>query len=72
MLLLDFIAELGVRREAANLRNLLAIATDDGERKRAAAKLALIEMALEAQGRSPLPRGAGYRVRIVERLDRKA
>jgi hypothetical protein len=62
--------ELEARREAADLRRLLAAATDDGERKHAAAKLALIEAALEAGGRGRLPRGDDYRERIVAKLDR--
>ena len=63
--------ELDARREAADLRRLLAAATDDGERKRAAAKLALIEAALEAGGRRRLPRDDDYRERIVAKLDRR-
>ena len=60
--------EVESRREAAHLRGLMAAATDDGERSRAAARLALIEAALEARGRPLLPRGDGYRERIVARL----
>jgi hypothetical protein len=62
--------ELDARREAAGLRRLLAAATDDGERKKAAARLALIEAALEARGRGRLPRDDDYRERIVAKLDR--
>ncbi len=62
--------ELDARREAANLRNLLAAATDDGERGRAAARLALIETALESRGHGALARGEAYRRRILDRLER--
>jgi len=60
--------EVESRREAADLRQLLAAATDEGERSRAAARLALIEAALEARGGRGLPRGDGYRERIVARF----
>ncbi len=62
--------ELDARREAAKLRNLLAVATDDGARGRAAARLALIEMALEASGKRALGRGDAYRRRILARMGR--
>ncbi len=62
--------ELDARREAADLRRLLALATDDSERKRAVAKLALIEMALGSRGRGGLGRGHPYRGAMLARLDR--
>ncbi len=63
-------AELEARREAAMLRQLLAAATDDAERSRAAARLALLETTLEtASGRS-LPRAGAYRAFLLARLGR--
>ena len=63
-------AEIETRREAASLRRLLATATDDAEKSRAAARLAVIEMALEAaHGRSLLRTGA-YRALLLARLGR--
>src|SRR5947199_3139441 len=56
------------RKEAATLRKLISAATDDGARRRALAKLALIEVRLEAQ-RSPLPRDSDYFDRIIQRLE---
>jgi DnaJ-like protein len=62
--------ELEARREAANLRNLLAVVADEDERGRAAAKLALIETALESRGHGRLGHGEAYRRRILARLQR--
>ncbi len=63
-------AEIETRREAASLRRLLVTATDDSEKSRAAARLAVIEMALEAaRGRSLLRAGA-YRALLLARLGR--
>ena len=42
--------ELEERREAASLRSLIAVAADEAERRRACARLALLEMRLEARG----------------------
>jgi Domain of unknown function (DUF1992) len=61
--------ELEARKEAAGLRQLIAATDDDAARRRALAKLALIETQLEARG-SSLPRASAYFDRIVERLDR--
>jgi len=63
-------AEIETRREAASLRHLLAAATDDAERSRAAARLALLEAALESANGRSLPRAGGYRTRLLERLAR--
>jgi hypothetical protein len=62
--------ELEARREAANLRNLLAAVADEDERGRAATRLALIETALESHGHGTLGRGEAYRRRILARLQR--
>ena len=62
--------ELDARREAASLRRLLASATEDEIRRRAAARLALLETTLEARGRSGLGRGEAYRRLILARLER--
>jgi hypothetical protein len=61
--------ELEARKEAAGLRQLLATTADDAARRRALAKLALIETQLEARGGS-LPRTSVYFDRIVARFDR--
>src|SRR6185369_16191602 len=42
--------EVEERREAASLRALIAVAADEAERRRACARLALLEMRLEARG----------------------
>ena len=66
--------ELETRKETVDLRRLIAAGIeDDAERRRALTRLALIETALEARGRtfsSPLPRASSYYGRIVERLTR--
>ena len=61
-------AEVEARREAASLRRLLAAATGDGEKSRAAARLALIEAGLEAARGRTLPRAGEYRARLLARL----
>jgi hypothetical protein len=63
-------AELETRREAVSLRRLLASATDDAERSRAAARLALLEASLEAMRSRSLPRAGAYRARLLARLAR--
>jgi hypothetical protein len=63
-------AELETRREAATLRHLLAAATDDAEKSRAAARLALLEATLEAARGRSLPRAVGYRALLLARLGR--
>ena len=61
--------EIEARKEAATLRDLAACATDDASRRRALARLALIEARLEAQG-ATLSRASCYYERIVRRFDR--
>jgi hypothetical protein len=63
-------AELETRREAATLRHLLAAATDDAEKSRAAARLALLEATLEAARGRSLPHAGGYRALLLARLGR--
>jgi hypothetical protein len=59
--------EVGERREAANLRDLLRAACDDDTVRRGRVKLALLEAAMGARGDSLA--GAGdYRAAIVDRL----
>ena len=60
--------ELETRAEIASAQALLRHAADDTERRRAVARLALLEAKLELDGRS-LPRGA-YRDRIIAAIDR--
>jgi len=57
--------ELEARREIASVASLLRHATDDDARRRAVARLALLEAKLEADGRA-LSRD--YRARILERV----
>jgi Domain of unknown function (DUF1992) len=63
-------AEIETRREAASLRQLLATATDDAEKSRAAARLTVIEMALEAARGRGLPRAGSYRALLLKHLGR--
>ncbi len=65
-------AELEERKEAAGLRELIAAAAGDTPaRRRALARLALLEARMEASGlRSP--RTAEYHDRLLSRLDRDA
>lgn len=62
--------EVEARKEAADLRQLLRVTTaDEPARRRALARLALLEARLEANGRGTS--GAGdYRAKLVARLDR--
>jgi hypothetical protein len=61
--------ELAERREAVELAGLLATIDDEGERKRAAARLALLELRREAAGAgSALP--AAYRGALIAKLGR--
>jgi len=62
-------AEIEERREAADLRRLIAATVDHPERRRALAKLALLETRLEARG-SSVPRASDYFAKLVSRLDR--
>jgi hypothetical protein len=62
-------AEIEERKEAADLRKLVAATTDDHpERKRALAKLALLEARMEARG-SRLS-GSEYYAHIARKLER--
>ena len=63
-------AEIETRREAVSLRRLLAAATDDAEKSRAAARLTVIEMALEAARGQGLPRVGAYRALLLARIGR--
>jgi len=58
--------ELADRREAASLRSLIGLAADEDERRRACARLALLEMRLEARG-VRLAR-TGYHEAVAARL----
>lgn len=62
-------AEIEARKEAADLRKLVAATADEPARRRALARLALLEARLEAQG-TTLPRGGGYHAKLLARLDR--
>ena len=59
--------ELEQRKEAADLRRLIGAAIDDDARRRAIARLALLETALESRGHC-LPRDSAYYGRILGRL----
>ena len=61
--------EVEARREAADLRRRLTAATAEPEKRRALARLALVEACLEARG-GALPRASGYHARLVARFDR--
>ena len=61
--------ELEQRKEAAHLRRLIDAATDDAERRRAIARLAILETALESRGHA-LPRDPVYYGRLVGRFTR--
>jgi len=57
--------EIDARREASDLRRLLALATEDDARRDISAKLTLLEMRLEAQGRTlPLNYRDGVRAKL--------
>ena len=60
--------EIETRKESATLRKLVAAATDDAARRRALAKLALIEARLAAQHAS-LSGTSDYFDRIVQRFE---
>jgi hypothetical protein len=59
---------LETRREVASVQALLHHVTDEGARKRALVRLALLEAKLDLEGRS-LPRGP-YRDRIIDAVGR--
>jgi hypothetical protein len=60
--------ELEARKEAATLRSLVASAVDEEERRRALARLAVLEMRLEARGTRL--RDTGYHASIAARFER--
>jgi hypothetical protein len=60
------------RKEIANLHRLIVNPEDEGAQRRALARLAVLEAALEAKGRGPLfRREADYRTRLLARLGRR-
>jgi len=59
--------EVEARREAADLRRLLAAAVAEPERRRALARLALLEARLDARGAAALL-ASGYHARLLARL----
>ncbi len=61
--------EVEARKERASLHNLISATTDDVARRRALAKLALLEMRLE-RVRGALPRASDYFSLIVQRFER--
>lgn len=62
-------AEIEQRREIADLATLIRHATDDAERRRAAARFALLCAKLEAEGRT-LPAAGEYGDRIAGKIGR--
>jgi hypothetical protein len=62
-------AEVEARKEVADLRALIAATVDQPEKRRALAKLALLETRLEARGTGG-PRASDYYAKLVARLDR--
>jgi len=61
-------AEVATRHEIASLRALLRQTTDEAEQRRASARLALLESALDARGRALEP---GYRTHLLTRFARR-
>ena len=61
--------EIAERKEAADLRRLIAATADEPSMRRAVAKLALLDARLEARG-GPCLRASGYYALLVARLDR--
>lgn len=62
-------AEVDARREAADLRKLIGAATDEPARRRALARLALLETRMESRGVA-LAKHGGYYARLLAHLDR--
>jgi len=60
--------EVEARKEAADLRQLLLATADEPARRRALARLALIEARLAANG-TDLTRAGDYHAKLVARLD---
>lgn len=61
--------EIEERKEAADLRKLIGATADHPERRRAIAKLAILEARIEARG-GRLPRASDYYARLAKKLDR--
>jgi hypothetical protein len=61
--------EIEERREAADLRKLVAAASGDAQRRRALARLALLEARLEARGIAA-PRTLDYEAKLAARFAR--
>jgi hypothetical protein len=62
-------AEVEARKEVADLRKLIAATVDPPEKRRALAKLALLETRLAARG-TGVPRASDYYAKLAARLDR--
>ena len=64
--------ELETRKEMADLHKLIATVEDEGQQRRAYARLAVLQAALESKGRGGLLRRDGdYRARLLARLSMK-
>jgi hypothetical protein len=62
--------EVEARKEVADLRKLIAATVDQPQKRRALAKLALLETRLEARG-TGVTRASDYYAKLVARLDRE-
>ncbi len=62
-------AEIEERKEAADLRKLIAATADEPAKRRALAKLELLEARLRDRGAN-LPAGSDYYAKLVAKLDR--
>jgi Domain of unknown function (DUF1992) len=62
-------AEIEQRKEAADLRKLIAATVDEPSKRRALAKLSLLEARLQGSG-ARLPPGSDYYAKLVAKLDR--
>jgi hypothetical protein len=60
--------ELALRREVSEVHALMATLDDDTARRHALTRLALLELKLEASGRSRLGRDSVYYGRLVQRF----
>ena len=61
--------EVEARKEATDLRKLIAATVDQPEKRRVVSKLALLETRLEVRG-TGVPRASDYFAKLVARLDR--
>jgi hypothetical protein len=61
--------EVEARKEVAELRKLIAATVDQPQKRRALAKLALLETRLDARG-TGVPCASAYYLKLVARLDR--